>query len=135
MFLFIKTIYLLIMEKFIAINTFRVRRTTLSFTFLIRSRFQWYRCKSGFAWRVTLNYAYSPFNLNILEQSGLSWLRSICVNWMMMSPRKRVRMRAEMTLKTPGIRQQSVLRINPRDLFSVYRIDHIHRYFIILGYS
>ena len=40
---------------------FRVRKTT----FLIK--FQLYRCKSGnviFIWRVTWNYAYTPFNTN-----------------------------------------------------------------------
>ena len=38
---------------------------TVSSTFRIKLRFQGYRCKSGiviFPWRVTLNYANSPFN-------------------------------------------------------------------------
>ena len=35
------------MEKLAEINSFRVRKTTVSSTFLIRLRFQVYRCKSG----------------------------------------------------------------------------------------
>ena len=37
--------------------------------YLIRQRFQAYRCESGiaiFAWRVPWNYAYSPFNTTVL---------------------------------------------------------------------
>ena len=51
------------MEKFTEINTFRVIRTTLSSTFLMRLGFQGYRCTPGiaiFVWRVAKNYAYSP---------------------------------------------------------------------------
>ena len=42
-----------------------VGKTLFSSTFLIRYRFQEYRCKSGiviFAWRIALHYAYSPFS-------------------------------------------------------------------------
>ena len=38
----------------------------MSISYLIRQSFPGYRCKSDvaiFAWRVTCNYAYSPFNL------------------------------------------------------------------------
>ena len=43
----------------------QVNKTKLSSTFLIRLSFQGYRYKWGFAlfeWKVTWNYAYSPFN-------------------------------------------------------------------------
>ena len=48
------------------LNTFRVRKMTLSPTFLIRLSFQGYRCKSDidiFEWRVTWNYSYTPFKV------------------------------------------------------------------------
>ena len=48
------------------IKTLWTRKTTLSSTFLIRWRYQGYRCKTSIvivAWRVTWNYAYSPFLL------------------------------------------------------------------------
>ena len=38
----------------------------------IKKKFQWYRCESGiaiFAWKVTLNYAYSPLNWNPTHKS------------------------------------------------------------------
>ena len=47
------------MEKFSEIDNFRVSKTTVSFPFLIRLRFQGYCCKSGiakFAGSVTRNY-------------------------------------------------------------------------------
>ena len=40
------------------------RKASVSSAILIRLRIQWYCCKSGmaiFAWRITWNYAYSPF--------------------------------------------------------------------------
>ena len=49
------------------------RKTTISSTFLIRLRFQWYRCESGiaiFAWRVAWNYANSPFKSSIFLLMG-----------------------------------------------------------------
>ena len=52
-------------EKLTEINTLWVRNTTILSTFLIRIRCQGFRNKKGiciFAWRVTWNYAYSPFN-------------------------------------------------------------------------
>ena len=58
------------MEKLTEIKTFRVRKTTVSSTFLIRLRFQGYCCQSGiaiFARRVICNYAYSPFKYLITE--------------------------------------------------------------------
>ena len=66
------------------INTFQVRKTTVSSTFFTRLRFQGYRNKSGvaiFAWRVTLNYAYSPFNnnYNLLKCPTLS--NTILLRW------------------------------------------------------
>ena len=45
-------------------NTFEPRKTTISFTLLIRWRFQANRRESDiavFVWNVTLNYAFSPF--------------------------------------------------------------------------
>ena len=51
-------------EKFCLIK-YEVRRTTVFYTFLSVLRCHWYSCKSGiviFAWRVTSNNAYSPFN-------------------------------------------------------------------------
>ena len=32
-------------EKLTELNMFRIRKTTISYTFLIKLRFQWYRCK------------------------------------------------------------------------------------------
>ena len=52
------------MEKLSELNTFWVKKTTVFFTFLIRLKFQGYRCKSNidiFVLSVTWNYAYSPF--------------------------------------------------------------------------
>ena len=49
--------------EIIIIKHFSSQESTVSSTFFIR-RFQGYRCKSGitiWAWRVTWNYAYSPF--------------------------------------------------------------------------
>ena len=46
---------------------FKETKTFISYSYLIRQRFQGYRFKSGiaiFSWRITLNYAYSPFNLD-----------------------------------------------------------------------
>ena len=46
------------------LSTVRVRKTTVSSTFLIRLWFQGYHCKSGiviFQMRVIWNYFYSPF--------------------------------------------------------------------------
>ena len=43
---------------------FEETKTWISISYLIRKSFQGYHCKSGiaiFAWRVTWNYAYSPF--------------------------------------------------------------------------
>ena len=60
----ISIVFLEAVEKLIEIYTFRIRKTTLSFTFLIRFRFQGYHWKSNiaiFVWRVTWNYTYSPF--------------------------------------------------------------------------
>ena len=52
-------------EKLTDIKTFRVRKTTVSSTFLIRLRFQLVPLSIGrchlCAWRVTWNYTYSPF--------------------------------------------------------------------------
>jgi len=50
---------------------------------LIRKKFQWYRCASSiaiFAWRMTLNYAYSPFNINeeIIKRTYYSSISIIC---------------------------------------------------------
>ena len=41
----------------------------ISNSYLIRQRFQEYRCESGlaiFAWRITGNYTYNPFNMTYL---------------------------------------------------------------------
>ena len=60
------------MEKLSRINAFRDRKTRVSSTFLIKLKFWGYRCKSGnaiFAWRVTWNYAYSPFNTFVFGSS------------------------------------------------------------------
>ena len=59
-------------------NTFKTRKATASSTLLTRYRFQGYRCKSGiaiFAWRVTWNYAYSPFNKTRVQCIRISWIR------------------------------------------------------------
>ena len=43
-------------------NTFKVRKTTISSTLLIRQRFQVYSCESGiplFKWKVTLNNLFN----------------------------------------------------------------------------
>ena len=55
------------MDNFLELNFFRADKTTVSSTFLIRLMFPGYRCESDIvicAWRVTWNYAYSPFNEN-----------------------------------------------------------------------
>ena len=48
-----------------------------SFSSINSQRFKGYRCKSGialFAWRVTLNYAYSPFKRRFTSDAKLSML-------------------------------------------------------------
>ena len=43
----------------------------ISFLYLIRQIFKWYYCNLDiaiFAWRVTCNYAYSPFNIILLRR-------------------------------------------------------------------
>ena len=62
------------MEKFTKVNTFLVRKTTVSSIFFIRLKFQGYRCKleiAIFAWRIILNYAYSLFKIYKLCMLGM----------------------------------------------------------------
>jgi len=66
------------------VNTFR--KTTWSSTFLIRIRFEDYRWKWGiaiFAWRVTRNYAFSPFKQNNIPVSQIErfLLKQIITAW------------------------------------------------------
>ena len=55
-FIVLKTIYFhrefstkVTLENILELNTFRTRKTTITSTFLIKLRFQWYRCESGIA--------------------------------------------------------------------------------------
>jgi len=66
------------MEQLTENNIFRVRKTTVFTPFWAGLSFLRYSCKSGFAifaGRVTLNYAYSPFNYAELFnfQAELEW--------------------------------------------------------------
>ena len=50
-------------------NSFQDRKKTISFSELIRLRFQGYHCESGLvicAWKLAWNYAYSSFKLFLL---------------------------------------------------------------------
>ena len=65
---------LLAMENFTEINTFRLLRTTLSSIFLIRLRFQGYRCKSDIAiFGLRVKLITVPKNINIVI-IGIIWL-------------------------------------------------------------
>ena len=50
------------------------QKTLISNSYSIRQRFQGYRCKSGiviFTWRLTWNYADSPFKTGMIR--GIGW--------------------------------------------------------------
>ena len=50
-------------------NSLKKTKSLISNSFLTRQSFQGHRCKSGiaiFAWRLTWNYAYSPFSIKYI---------------------------------------------------------------------
>ena len=54
--------YFCLLEAIVKFSELNRRKTTVSFTFFMRLRFQGYCCKSGiaiFAWRIYWNYAYT----------------------------------------------------------------------------